>query len=336
MKKIRWGILGTGTIAHKFASDLKFVENAELVAVGSRSFENAKAFADKFNIPLSFGSYEELVNSDKIDIVYIATPNNLHHPNTLLCLNHGKAVLCEKPFALNEKQALEMINLARGKNLFLMDALWTKFLPHYQKMMEIVKTGILGDIKVVLANFGFRANAEPDSRLLNPELGGGSLMDIGIYNIFTTLDILGKPDEINVSVNSTEECIDEQCAVIFKYNNGAMASLFSSISANLGTEFEICGTLGRLKLTTPFYDSTSVLEHYVDGEKTIIETEKEDGLGYHYEVRHATNFLLNGMTESSIVPHSDSILLMQTLDQIRSLTGIVFPIEQDSQLNRKP
>lgn len=335
MKKIRWGILGTGIIAHKFASDLKFVENAELMAVGSRSVESAKAFADEFEIPVSFGSYEELAQCDEIDIVYIATPNNLHHPNTLLCLNNGKAVLCEKPFALNENQALEMIVLAREKNLFLMDALWTKFLPHYQKMIEIVKTGILGDIKVVLANFGFRANAQPGSRLLNPDLGGGSLMDIGIYNIFTTLDILGKPDEINVSVNSTEKGIDEQCAVTFKYNNGAMASLFSSISVNLGTEFEICGTLGRLKLTTPFHDATSILEYYVDGKKQIIETEKEEGLGYQYEARHATSCLLNGITESSVVTHSESIFLMQTLDQIRSLAGIVFPIEQDSQLNRK-
>lgn len=335
MGKNRWGILGTGTIAHKFASDLKFVENAELVAVGSRSLENAKVFADKFNVLLSFGSYQQLAECEEIDIVYIATPNNFHHPNTLLCLNNGKAVLCEKPFALNEKQASEMINLAREKNLFLMDALWTKFLSHYQKMMEIVKSGSLGDIKVVLANFGFRANAEPNSRLLNPELGGGSLMDIGIYNIFTTLDILGKPDEINVSINSTEQGIDEQCAVVFKYDNGAMASLFSTISANLGTEVEISGTLGRLKLATPFYDSTSVLEHYVDGKKTVIETEKEEGLGYQYEARHATNCLLDGKTESTVVPHADSILLMQTLDQIRSLAGIVFPTEQDSNLNRK-
>jgi len=335
MKKIRWGILGTGTIAHKFASDLKFVENAELVAVGSRSLENAKIFAEEFNIQLSFESYEALAECDQIDIVYIATPNNLHHPNTLLCLNNGKAVLCEKPLALNAKQATEMIDLAHRNNLFVMDALWTKFLPHYRKMIEIVKSGSLGEIKVVLANFGFQANAEPNSRLLNPALGGGSLMDIGIYNIFTTLDILGEPDEINVSTNCTEQGIDEQCAVIFKYNNEAMASLFSSISANLGTDVEISGTLGRLKLTTPFYDSKSVLEYYLDGKKTVIETEKEEGLGYQYEARHATNCLLNGMTESTVVPHADSILLMQTLDKIRSLAGIVFPMEQDGDLNRK-
>lgn len=327
MKKIRWGILGTGTIAHKFASDLKWIKNAELVAVSSRSLKNAEFFCREFDVPLSFGSYEQLAESDEVDIVYIATPNNLHYENTLLCLHNSKAVLCEKPFALNEKQALEMINLARGKNLFLMDALWTKFLPHYQKMMEIVKNGNVGEIQVVLANFGFRAKAAPDSRLLNPAMGGGSLMDIGIYNIFTTLDILGSPDEINVSMNATEKGIDEQCAVIFKYNNGAMASLFSSISTDLGTEVEICGTRGRLKLTTPFYDSNSVLEYYADGQKTIIETEKGEGLGYQHEAQHATDCLLAGITESTIIPHADTITLMQTLDKIRTLAGIVFPNE---------
>jgi len=327
MKKIRWGILGTGTIAHKFASDLKFVENAELVAVGSRSVENAKIFAEEFNIQLSFESYKELAECDQIDIVYIATPNNLHHPNTLLCLNNGKAVLCEKPLALNEKQVFEMINLAHQKNLFLMDALWTKFLPHYQKMIEIVKSGTLGEIKVVLANFGFQANVEPTSRLLNPALGGGSLMDIGIYNIFTTMDILGKPDEINVSINSTDQGVDEHCAVLFKYSKGAMASLFSSISVNLGTEVEICGTLGRLKLNTPFYEPSSTLEFIVDGEKTVINIEKTSGFGYHFEARHATECLQNNLTESPIVTHAGSLLLMQTLDRIRNLSGIVFPGE---------
>ncbi|GEN74274.1 Gfo/Idh/MocA family protein [Chryseobacterium hagamense] len=325
MDKIRWGILGTGTIAHKFASDLKRVENAELTAAGSRSLQSAEAFCREFDIPLSFGSYEELAAHNEIDIVYIATPNHLHHPNTLLCLNHGKAVLCEKPFALNARQASEMITLARRKNIFLMDALWTKFLPHYQKMLEMVRSGKLGAIKMVRANFGFQANAEPDSRLLNPEMGGGSLMDIGIYNVFTALDILGEPDEISVSINATEQGIDEQCAVVFKYNSGAMASLFSSISANVETEVEICGTLGRLKLTAPFYDSASVLEHEADGKKNFIMTEKEEGLGYQYEARHATGCLLEGSAETMVVPHDYSILLMKTLDKIRDLAGIVFP-----------
>lgn len=327
MAKIRWGILGTGTIAHKFASDFRYVDNAELTAVGSRSLEKAEDFCREFNIPLSFGSYEDLAASPEVDIIYIATPHSFHHQNTLLCLHSGKAVLCEKPFALNAEQASEMIDLAHQKKLFLMDALWTKFLPHYQKMMEIVKNGELGEIKVVLANFGFRSCADPKSRLFNPALGGGSLMDIGIYNVFTVLDVLGKPDDLNVSITASEQGIDEQCGIIFRYDNGAMASLFSSISVNLGTEVEICGTLGRLKLTTPFYDSSTVLEYYKDGGKTIIDTGKADGFGYQYEARHATDCLLRGIKESPFVPHTDSLLLMQTLDIIRNIAGIIFPDE---------
>lgn len=327
MKKIRWGILGTGTIAHKFAADLKYVEGAELTAAGSRSPEKAENFCRDFDIPFSFGSYQELAESNLVDIIYIATPHSLHHENTLLCLDNGKAVLCEKPFALNAKQASEMIDAARQKNLFLMDALWTKFLPHYKKMIEIVRSGSLGDIKVVLANFGFQANANPDSRLLNPGLGGGSLMDIGIYNVFTALDILGKPDEINVSINSTEQGIDEQCAILFKYKNGVMASLFSSISVSLGTEVEICGTLGRLKLTTPFYEPSSTLELIANGEKIVINVEKPNGFGYQFEASHATECLQNNLTESPVVTHVGTLQLMQTLDRIRNFSGIVFPGE---------
>ncbi|REC79244.1 gfo/Idh/MocA family oxidoreductase [Chryseobacterium elymi] len=327
MKKIRWGILGTGTIAHKFAADLKYVEGAELTAAGSRSLQKAQSFCEDFNIPFSFGSYKELAESNVVDIIYIATPHNLHQENTLLCLNNSKAVLCEKPFALNAKQATEMIELSRQKKLFLMDALWTKLLPHYQKMMEMVKTGVLGDIQVVLANFGFQANADPASRLLNPESGGGSLMDIGIYNVFTALDVLGKPDEINVSIVAAEQGVDEQCGIIFKYDNGSMASLFSTLSADLATEVEICGTLGRLKLTTPFYEPSSTLEYYANGEKNIIGVEQNAGFGYQFEARHATECLQNGLTESPILTHAGSLLLMQTLDRIRNLSGIVFPGE---------
>lgn len=327
MKKIRWGILGTGTIAHKFAADLKYVEGAELTAAGSRSPEKAEKFCRDFDIPFSFGSYQELAESNLVDIIYIATPHSLHHENTLLCLDNGKAVLCEKPFALNAKQASEMIDAARQKNLFLMDALWTKFLPHYKKMIEIVRSGSLGDIKVVLANFGFQANANPDSRLLNPGLGGGSLMDIGIYNVFTALDILGTPDEVNVSINATENGIDEQCAILFKYKNGVMASLFSSISVSLGTEVEICGTLGRLKLTTPFYEPSSTLELIANGEKIVINVEKPNGFGYQFEASHATECLQNNLTESPVVTHVGTLQLMQTLDRIRNFSGIVFPGE---------
>lgn len=327
MKKIRWGILGTGSIAHKFAADLKHVKGAELTAVGSRSLQKAQSFCVEFDVPVGFGSYRELAESDVADIIYIATPHNLHHENTILCLNSEKAVLCEKPFALNAKQASEMINMAKQKKLFLMDALWTKFLPHYQKMREMVNSGVVGDVKVVLANFGFRISEDQDSRLVSPEMGGGSLMDIGIYNVFTALDVLGKPDHIDVTTVMNNKGVDEQCALTFRYENGAVANLFSTFSADLSNEVEICGTLGRIKLLSSYFEPSSTLEHYCNGNKKIINVEKSVGFGYHYEAHHATICLQNMDIESSVVPHEYSLVLMQTLDKIRELSGIVFPGE---------
>lgn len=327
MKKIRWGILGIGNIARKFASDLQRVEEAELVAAGSRSLSNAQAFCEEFQIPLPFGSYEALAQSKEVDIIYVATPHSLHHANTLLCLQHNKAVLCEKPFALNARQAAEMIALAQQKQLFLMDALWTKCLPHYTTMMQMVQEGAIGEVKVLLANFGFQMAPDPASRLLDPALGGGSLMDIGIYTVFTALDLLGKPDHIQVHLVTTDQGVDQQCAITFRYNNGAMASLFSTLAVDLSTEVSVCGTKGRIQLGTPFYEPTSVLEYHHGGQKTLPDIDHEGGFGYQYEARHATACMREGLTESPFLTHAKTLQLMEVLDEIRRLGGIVFPGE---------
>lgn len=327
MKKIRWGILGTGNIARKFASDLKRVEDAELIAAGSRSLSHAQAFCEEFHIPFSFGSYEALAQCDEVDIIYIATPHSLHHANTLLCLHHNKAVLCEKPFALNEQQAAEMIALAQQKQLFLMDALWTKCLPHYTTMMQMVEEGAIGEVKVLLANFGFQMAPDPTSRLLDPELGGGSLLDIGIYTVFTALDLLGKPDSIQVHLVKTEQGVDQQCAITFRYANGAMASLFSTLAADLPTDVAVCGTKGRIQMGTPFYEPTSQLEYHHEGIRTVLDVHHQEGFGYQYEARHATTCMRQGLTESPLFTHAKTLQLMQVLDEIRRLGGIVFPGE---------
>lgn len=324
MKTIRWGILGTGYIARRFASDLKLVEGAELTAIGSRTAESAQQFANEYNVPNHFGSYEELAKCDDVDVVYVATPHTLHLHNTLMCLNHNKAVLCEKPFAINGRDAREMITLAKEKKLFLMDALWTKFHPHYQKMLEMVKSGELGDIKLVLSNFGYVVTPEHSTRLLDPALGGGSILDIGIYNIFTTLDVLGAPDDISVKTVATDLGVDEQCSVIFNYHNGAMASLFSSFRTTLATEAEVCGTKARVKLTPDFYTASSNVELYTDGTKQDMPVERESGFGYQYEARHVGECLRAGLTESSVIPHSYTIMLMDILDQIRKLAGVTY------------
>ncbi|MDB5120752.1 MAG: afr 2 [Sphingobacteriales bacterium] len=324
-KVIRWGILGCGRIAGKFSSDLKLVSDAELIAVGSRSQESADNFADEFNVKYRHASYASLVENPEVDVIYIATPHNLHYENTLLCLNNNKAVLCEKPFAMNWKQSKEMIDLARQKNVFLMEALWTKFHPHYIKTMEVLKAGAIGDIKSVLINFGFKPTEPIPKRLFDAQLGGGTMMDIGIYNVFMALSVLGKPDEIFAHMIAAPTGVDEQCSVIFKYKTGAMASMFSTFSVNLATEAEICGTEGRLKLTSRFYEPSTILELYPSiNVKEIIPVHKEDGFGYQYEARHVNYCLQNNLTESPIVSHDDTLLLMETLDTIRAVAGIKY------------
>lgn len=326
---IRWGILGPGRIARKFASDLQWVENAKLVAVGSRSPQSAKAFAAEFPVEHVHDSYEALVQNNEVDVVYIATPHNLHCENALLCLQHNKAVLCEKPFSINSKQALEMIAMAKEKKLFLMEALWTKFLPHYNKLQEMIRSGILGDIRSVLVNFGFKPTPPIPARIFDPLLGGGTMMDIGIYNVFIALSVLGRPQAIDAVMTPAETGVDEQCAVLFRYDNGAMAQLFSSFATNLAVEADICGTLGRIRLASRFYEPSSVIEFYTSraDSKQVMEVEKENGFGYQHEARHVNDCLRKGLTESNIVSFADTLLMMETLDRIRAIAGIRYPAD---------
>ena len=198
--KIRWGILGCGRIARKFAADLRLVDDAELTAIASRNKETLELFAKDFPCKHLHNSYEALAANDEVDVIYVATPHSHHYEHTMLCLNHNKAVLCEKAFAINSRQAKEMIKTAKERKVFLMEALWTKFLPHYKKLQELLQQKALGDIKSVLVNFGFKTSDKSPQRLFDPLLGGGSLLDIGIYNVFITLSILGKPDSIEATM----------------------------------------------------------------------------------------------------------------------------------------
>lgn len=328
--KIRWGILGCGRIARKFAADLRLVTDAELIAVGSRSKENAEVFVRDFPAKYVHTSYEALVDNKEVDVIYIATPHNLHLENTLLCINHGKAVLCEKPFAINAGQAIQMITAAKEKKVFLMEALWTKFLPHYNKMQEMIGSEMLGEIKSVLVKFGFKPAEPVPKRLFDPALAGGTMLDIGIYNVFLALSVLGKPDSIEAVMSAASTGIDEQCAVTFNYNSGAIAQLFSTFASNLATEAEINGRNGRIKLAHRFYAPESVVEYYprwVDSRQEI-EVHKEEGWGYQYEIRHVGECLRNGFTESPVMTFNDTLLLIETLDAIRKKAGIYYDADK--------
>jgi predicted dehydrogenase len=323
-EKIRWGILGCGRIARKFASDLRLVKDAELAAVASRNMETAQAFAKEFPAKHVHESYEVLVSNNEVDVIYVATPHSHHYDHTILCIENNKAVLCEKAFAVNAEQAKKMIRLAREKKVFLMEALWTKFLPHYSKMQAMIKEGEIGTVKSVIINFGFKPQPPIPPRLFDPALAGGTMLDIGIYNVFMALSVLGKPDEITAVMNPASTGVDEQCSVVFHYNHGAMAHLFSTFASNLATEADISGTEGRIRLSHRFYAPDSTIEYYpktIDS-KEIIAVEKEEGWGYQYEARHVGECLRAGKTESTVMSFADTILLMETLDEIRLKAGI--------------
>ncbi|HTH54575.1 MAG TPA: Gfo/Idh/MocA family oxidoreductase [Cyclobacteriaceae bacterium] len=329
MREVKWAILGCGKIARKFASDLQYVKNAKLIAVAARDQATAEKFAQEFPVKHIHGSYQSLVENSDVDVIYVATPHGLHHEHVMLCLKHKKAVLCEKAFALNSRQAKEMISFAKAQNVFLMEALWSKFLPHYQKLMEIVQSKKLGDLKSVLINFGFVPQEPVAPRLLDPALGGGSLLDIGIYNVFFALSILGKPDEVEASMTPSSTPVDEQCAILFKYKTGALAQLFCTFSSNLATEADIGGERGRIRLSTRFYEPSAHIEYYPGNVSTkqIIDVKKEAGFGYHYEAQHVTECLIQGLKESPVMKFSDTLELMETLDCIRAKANIRYPAD---------
>jgi len=325
---IRWGILGCGKIAHKFANDLRLVEGARLAAVASRDAANVAAFAKQFNAEHTFTSYEAMVKSDVIDVVYIATPHGLHHEHTLLCLNYGKAVLCEKAFALNSQQASEMIATAEAKKVFLMEAFWTKFLPQYQKVVSIIGSGQLGEIKWIQADFGFRAPDPPAQRIYDPALGGGSLLDVGIYPVFLALSLLGKPDSITASIVRHDTGVDEQWSSVFTYRNGVLATLSSSFVADTPVEAVIAGTKGRIQWRNRFHNAIGHVELVIGKEEPVpVETRREDGYGYQFEARHVGECLRQGLTESPVMTHADTLQLMHTLDEIRKICGITYPVD---------
>jgi predicted dehydrogenase len=329
MKTIRWGILGCGKIARKFAADISFVRNAELIAIGAREQSTADVFAKDFPVKYKHNSYQSLVENPEVDVIYIATPHAFHHQHTLLCLGNHKAVLCEKAFAINHRQAKEMIAFAQQQKVFLMEAFWTKFLPHYQLLKSMIAEGKIGKTQSVIANFGFLPAPPVAPRLYDPQLGGGSLLDIGVYPVFHALDILGRPDEVEAKITPSDQGTDSQCAIQFYYRDRAFAQLFSTFTSNLSTGSDIAGDRGRIRLTHRFHGPTTNLEYYPDVVDSCqrIPFEKALGNGYEYETQHVTDCLLKGLTESPLMKHADTLLLMETLDRIRAKAGLHYPAD---------
>jgi predicted dehydrogenase len=328
-ERIRWGILGCGNIANKFASDLRLVNDATLSAVASRDLAKAKDFAAMYQAPLAFGSYEELVESPDVDVIYVATPHGLHHEHVMLCLRHKKAVLCEKAFALTLSQAKEMIDTAVASKVFIMEAFWTKFLPQYEKVTSLIASGEIGEIKMIQADFGFKAPEPLSKRLYEPSLGGGALLDIGIYPVFLAVSLLGRPSEMSASVKRFSTGVDQQIAGALKFDGGALATFSASFEAVSPVEATIIGTEGVIRMTNRFHNPTGNVALIKNWQPVEIgDVHREDGNGYQFEARHVTECLQKQLIESPVLTHADTLLLMETLDRIRSTCGIHYAADE--------
>ena len=325
--QIRWGILGTGSIANKFATGLQAVEDATLVAIGSRAQDTANAFADKYGAPNRHASYEALAADPEVDAIYVSTPHTFHKENSIQCLESGKAVLCEKPFAINAGEAETAIQCARENGQFLMEAMWTRFLPVMVQVRAWLAEGHIGEIRMVAADFGFRTNVNPAGRLFNPALGGGGLMDVGIYPISFASMVFGvQPSRITAMAEIGDTSIDEQAAMIFGYDSGALASLWTGIRTTTPQEATILGTEGRIRIESPFWDAkTATLT--VDGKDPVHIAPPRNGNGYNYEAIEVGRCLRANKLESDIIPLDETLAVMKTMDTIRVQVGVKYPME---------
>lgn len=324
MKTYRWGILGTGVIAKKMTDALALVPQSQLVAVASRDINKAREFANQNAIEKAYGSYEDLVKDADIDIVYVATPHSNHCTNTLLALNNGRNVLCEKPLAVNGHEVREMIACAGKNNRFLMEAMWSRFLPNIIKAKEIIDSGTLGKVNLITADFGIGVPFNAQHRLYNRELAGGSLLDLGVYPLFLSLLLLGKPDDISASAVIGATKVDYTCSFTLKYGNEALALMHSSILANTDTTAVVYCEKGKIIFDKWWYRPVSFTVVMADGNEERHDFDTP-GNGYQYEAMAVVQSLEEGKTQSNLMTWDDSLLLMDTMDAIRRITGINYP-----------
>jgi predicted dehydrogenase len=327
---LRIGMLGCGHIARKFANDLAFVEGVKLEAVGASHAASAYKFVSEYPVSKSYDSYEKLVADPEVDLVYIATPHAFHASHAMLCLENGKHVLCEKAFTINASEAVEVIEKANARNLFLMEAMWTKFLPHYQSVKAFIDSGKLGKLQHIQASFGFKVDKPLDQRLWNPNLGGGSLLDIGVYNVMMVQSLLGIPDEICASSRLSQTGVDASCTAQFHYRSGATAHLYSTFTGYTPIEVFIQGSEGRLHLSSRYYAPSSHVYYYsgMDDTRQEWSIHKEEGWGYQFQVRHVIDCVQKGLLQSPVMSWQDTLKQMETMDRIRAKAGIKYPADK--------
>ncbi len=327
MKTYNWGIIGAGNIAGKFAEDLKLLPKARLKAVSSRSARRASAFAEKHGIPDRYDSWDGIARDPDIDIAYVATHHPFHFENAQACLNAGKAVLCEKPFTMNRSELEVLVRLAREKKRFLMEAIWTRFLPSTIKVLEFIETGELGKLSHVYADFGFRLDYDPEHRLYDPAKGGGALLDMGIYPVFIAQLMAGRPEKIQAAARFAPSGTDHSCSMIFEHGNEVVSSLNYTLLSESPVEANLLFEQGWIRMESWWLTPGPFTLHR-NGAKPVRHNFPEPGHGYHHEAAEVMRCLDEGLTESPMLPLDFSLDLMGTLDYVRAVCGINDPQDE--------
>ena len=318
---MRWGILGSGWIARKMAEALQVLPDAELIAIGSRSRDKAEAFGRENDVPLRFDRYEDLVASPEVDVVYIATPHSSHAHDTMLALQAGKPVLCEKALTVNAGEAEALIAQARVEKLFLMEAMWSRFVPAMVKLREWIAAGGIGEIRHVSATIGWAREYEANSRLYDPTLAGGALLDIGVYPVSFFSMLLGAPSNVSGVMQAAPNGVDMQCAGSLIYPNGALATFVASLSTDMPCDALVVGSEGRIRIHAPIVAPEALTRESSDGTQETVQIPYL-GNGYPHEVIEVMECLLSRKLESDIMPLDESLAIMQTMDGLREPWGL--------------
>jgi len=323
-EKFRWGVIGPGKIGQKFAHDVQVVAGSEIYAVASRS--GASEFVKQFSVPVNYASYEELVNDPKVDGVYIATPHHLHFENAHLSLTAGKPVLCEKPLTVNARQTEILIGLSHEKQVFLMEALWTRYLPIYQTLRRILAEGLIGDVRAMQSTFGFIANQDEKGRWLNPELAGGTLLDLGVYPIAVSQWIMQEnPIAVQSQAVLSSTGVDVLLAANLQYSSGAISQFTSSFVHKANNQFTIYGSKGSIVIQEPFWGGTRAVLEVGGKQNTYHEPFRSQG--FEYQIEEAVRCIREGKLESLSMTHADSLANIRLMDTIREQIGVKYPFE---------
>jgi len=324
MTKIyRWGILGAGHIAEKFCTAITFTEGAEVYAIASRDIDKAATFAAKHQAAVWYDNYEALMTDENVDIIYIATPHAFHPEQAIACLKHQKPVLCEKPMSLSYQQTKAMIDTAHENKVFFMEGMWTACMPFMNKIRQLIKDDTIGELQYVAADFGFNAPVNLEGRLYKKALGGGAMMDVGVYPLYLATDLLGAPAQIKVISKLAATGVDEYTNIALQYSTGATAQLISAIVFQTNVEATIIGTKGRINIKNPWFKATDFTVHLNDGTTEEFHLPHASN-GFEHEIKEVMHCLDNGLLQSEKVPHALSLLMSKITEAVLKEAGVVY------------